>query len=785
MPVGDDDTVAGSLPSLAGGQTDVPEVIAGRYQLVRWLGGGGMGRVYEVLDTELDERIALKVLRGGLSEEAIERFRREVRLTRRIQHRNVARMFDIGEHNGDKFLTMELVDGQPLTRELGAPLPWNKIQSIATQICAGLAAAHQTGVVHRDLKPDNVLIERGTQRAVITDFGIARSGDDASVTQVGVVIGTPRYMAPEQLAGSEVDARADIFSLGVMLYELATATRPWSGDNPIHIAVAQATQPMRPLVASVPLAFTELVTACLSLDREERPASAATIGETIAATEYVSRDSPLPRAVKPARTPTITPTSAGLTTINAETAIAVLPFQCAEADSYLADGLVEDLIDMLSTTAALRVRPAGVLRTAGQQDLREAGRQLGVDHVVSGSLRRTPTGLRVTARLLGIADGFQIWAHRADIAETDVLNLSDELGRGIAQALSTRAASQTGPMAPAAVDLYLRARSELRRFWGEHAEEATKLLEQAVAIAPTSGPILSTLAYASAQAWIRDGKADLLPRAQQNVERGLASGYGEAHLAASNLELNLNNHERAAHHLGLALARSPMSGPVHETAARLLIEVEASDAGRRHIETAIGLDPSRAMMVQPELMRMDAFAGDWASVEQRVQRMITDPDPAIVQLGSVIEARLSMWLGDVDRSQVALERVRARLPATGAFDLLALYRRWRATGEFDIAPWHGYVRHIFAPGRPQRPQLAALQRLAEVAATMQQDAAIELMLRVAADGGLLDLVWLDKMPSFRRVAHQPWFLAVRAQVADRAARTLSAYRSAASGLTAP
>jgi hypothetical protein len=122
MPLGDDDTVAGSLPSLGGGATDVAEVIAGRYQLVRWLGGGGMGRVYEVLDTELGERVALKVLRGGLSEEAIARFRREVRLTRKIQHRNVARMFDIGEYNGDKFLTMELVDGEPLTRELGAPL---------------------------------------------------------------------------------------------------------------------------------------------------------------------------------------------------------------------------------------------------------------------------------------------------------------------------------------------------------------------------------------------------------------------------------------------------------------------------------------------------------------------------------------------------------------------------------------------------------------------------------------------------------------------------------------
>src|SRR5438067_689882 len=232
---GDDDTLAGSAPSIPVAGIGETDTVAGRYKIVRWLGGGGMGRVYEARDTELDERVALKVLKAGLSDDAIERFRREVRLTRRIQHRNVARMFDIGDHGGDKFLTMELIDGDSLKRELGKPMPWQRLQALAMQICAGLTAAHTAGVIHRDLKPDNVLVERGTDRVAITDFGIARSIDDASVTNVGSVIGTPRYMAPEQLAGAAVDERTDLFALGVMLFELASGIRPWDGDHAISI----------------------------------------------------------------------------------------------------------------------------------------------------------------------------------------------------------------------------------------------------------------------------------------------------------------------------------------------------------------------------------------------------------------------------------------------------------------------------------------------------------------------------------------------------------------------
>jgi len=780
MPVGDDDTVASSLPT-SSAQSELSAVIANRYQIVRWLGGGGMGRVYEVLDVELGEKVALKVLRAGLTDDAIERFRREVRLTRRIQHRNVARMFDIGDHAGDKFLTMELVEGQPLTRELGAPLPWTRLQRLATQICNGLAAAHAAGVIHRDLKPDNILIERTTDRAVITDFGIARSGDEATVTQVGAVIGTPRYMSPEQLAGTDIDVRADVFSLGVILFELATGTRPWSGDNPITIAVNQATQPPRDLISpSVPAGYAALVAQCIALDRAHRPASAAEIGATIAALVGPDAEQRAQRPVRPPMSsPTPAPTSSpALTTVSGETSLAVLPLVCATEDEYLASGVVEDLIDTLSATAALRVRPAGFARDS-QQDPRIVGRELEVDHVISGSLRRTPTGLRVSARLISVADGFQIWAHRIDCTDAEVLSASEQIATGVAQALSTRAAAGMRPMDPRAVDLYLRARAELRRFWGEHIQTATELLEQAVAFAPGSPQILSALAFASVQTWIRRSNAEELPRAMETTERALATGHGEAYMASSTLKLNRGSHEEAGSDLGTALARSPMSASVHESAGRVLVESGSVVEGRHHYETALGLDPGRVQMIGGDLARLDALQGNWVSADRRIAALLADSDPSVAQLGAVFLARLAIWRRNIPQLREAVKILAPRAGNEGT-NMFRMFDEWRDHGTFDDEGWQKSVATQQRPERPHRFQLIALQRLAEMAMLMDQHNAALHTLTAASQFGLIDVVWLDQCPMFTNLHGDPTFEAARAVVAERASRVLTAFRVAGS-----
>ena len=213
---------------------------AGRYQIIEELGKGGMGKVYKVHDTKIKEKIALKLIKPDIAKDkkTIERFSNELRLARKIRHKNICQMFDLGEENGTHFITMEFVPGQDLKgliRQSGQ-LAVGTTLSIAKQICDGLTEAHKLGVVHRDLKPSNIMIDKqGDVR--IMDFGIARSLEAKGITGAGVMIGTPEYMSPEQVEGKEVDQRSDIYSLGIILYEMVTGRVPFDGDTPFTIGM--------------------------------------------------------------------------------------------------------------------------------------------------------------------------------------------------------------------------------------------------------------------------------------------------------------------------------------------------------------------------------------------------------------------------------------------------------------------------------------------------------------------------------------------------------------------
>jgi serine/threonine protein kinase/Tfp pilus assembly protein PilF len=292
-------------------QTPIKELttgvtFAGRYQIIEELGHGGMGRVYKVFDTDIKEKIALKLLRPeiALDKETVERFSNELKLARKISHRNVCRMFDLGKAEGTTFITMEFVPGEDLKRLIRrmGQFPTGKAVSIGKQICEGLAEAHHLGVVHRDLKPQNIMVdEDGNAR--IMDFGIARSLAAKGITGAGVMIGTPEYMSPEQVEGKEVDQRSDIYSLGIILYEMVTGRVPFEGDTPFTIGVkhkSEIPRDPREINTQIPEDLGRLVLKCLEKDKIKRYQTAE---ELHAALEKIEQGLPTTERVVSKRKP--------------------------------------------------------------------------------------------------------------------------------------------------------------------------------------------------------------------------------------------------------------------------------------------------------------------------------------------------------------------------------------------------------------------------------------------------------------------------------------------------
>jgi len=290
-------------------QTPVKELttgstFAGRYQIIEELGHGGMGRVYKVLDTKIGEKIALKIIRpeAVLDRKTVERFSNELKLARKIRHKNICQMFDLGEDQGIRYITMEYVHGEDLKqliRKVGRLSPGQAI-GIARQVCEGLEEAHKLGVVHRDLKPQNIMIdEDGNAR--IMDFGIARSLSGKGITGAGVMIGTPEYMSPEQVEGKETDQRSDIYSLGVILYEMATGRVPFEGDTPFTIGIKHKSEPPkdpRELNAQLSEDLSRLILRCLEKDKNARYKSAVEVGTEL---EKIEKGIPTTERIVPAK----------------------------------------------------------------------------------------------------------------------------------------------------------------------------------------------------------------------------------------------------------------------------------------------------------------------------------------------------------------------------------------------------------------------------------------------------------------------------------------------------
>jgi len=287
-------------------ELSIGSTFAGRYQIIEEIGKGGMGRIYKALDKELEEKVALKLIKPEISadEKTIQRFRNELKLARRISHMNVCRMFDLNKEGETHYITMEYVPGEDLKSSLRriGPLSLGKALIIARQVCEGLAEAHRLGVVHRDLKPQNIMIDR-EGNARIMDFGIARSLEAKGITEDGLIIGTPEYMSPEQVEGKKADQRSDIYSIGVILYEMVTGHIPFEGKTPLSIASKHLTAiPIEPKIinAQIPEDLSRVIMKCLEKEKEKRYQK---VEELLSEFRKIEKNIPTTEKIIPAKKP--------------------------------------------------------------------------------------------------------------------------------------------------------------------------------------------------------------------------------------------------------------------------------------------------------------------------------------------------------------------------------------------------------------------------------------------------------------------------------------------------
>jgi len=417
-------------------------IIADRYEIIEELGKGGMGKVYRVEDKKIKEEVALKLIKPEIASDkkTIERFGNELKMARKIAHRNVCKMYDLSEDKGTHYITMEYVPGEDLKRlirkvgQFGA----SKTIFIAKQVCDGLAEAHRLGVVHRDLKPQNIMVdEEGNAR--IMDFGIARSLKAKGITGAGVMVGTPEYMSPEQAEVKDVDQRSDIYSLGVVLYEMATGRVPFEGETPLGIAMKHKSEmPIDPKEVNeqTPENLSNLILRCMEKDKEKRYKSA---GELRSELSKIEKSIPIEKKILVTRRPE----TEKMIELKGKHSIAVLPFlnlSAQKEQEYFCDGITEEIITGLANIPLLFViarNSTGVYKGKSVK-VQQVGRELGVRYVLEGSVRTAADRIRITAQLIDATTGHHLWAERYDRELKDIFALQDEITVKILTALQLK-----------------------------------------------------------------------------------------------------------------------------------------------------------------------------------------------------------------------------------------------------------------------------------------------------------------------------------------------------------
>jgi serine/threonine protein kinase/tetratricopeptide (TPR) repeat protein len=561
------------------------------YRILEAIGSGGMGTVYRAEDTLLGRPVALKFPHLDVTGEPTlrARFVREARAASVLDHPNIVVIYDICEIEGEIFIAMQCVEGQPLRERLKTgPLPGAVVTATGREVADALAHAHARGVIHRDIKPENILVT-DDGRVKVADFGLASIASDLALTHTHEFAGTPSFTAPEVIQSRPVDARADLYSLGVVLYEMCAGQPPFHGD---HAAVLYRTvhEAPPPLPAGVPTALANLIGALLDKEPERRPADAAAVADALG-------------RLTGGGTPTPDLGSRSLRSI------AILPFENMTGnpeENYFCSGMTEEVL-----TDVLRIHDLQVasrttveaLRARGW-DARQIGHELGVDTVMEGGVRRSGDRIRVTTRLVNTDTGFPIWAERYDRHLADVFEVQEDISRHIAGALQLVFKTDVADIrlgrrtrSPRAHDLRLKAAALHAVTEEAEMRQAIALLDEAVREDPTYALAWADLGECCVQmvckSW--DRSPSWLDRANQHTLRALelAPQLPDAYRARGHLFMHQRRPDLALRDFTFSAELDPRFAPAQNNLAMTYMLMGDMGRGEIYARRAHALDPQR------------------------------------------------------------------------------------------------------------------------------------------------------------------------------------------------